>query len=74
MIDGRAWRHAGGIGMPANDGTREGWYLSTWAREQQLITTGFPSGSVVLALNVNIHVHMPVADETPVDLRFRENE
>jgi hypothetical protein len=23
-----------------------------------------------LALNVNIHVHMPVADETPVELRL----
>ncbi len=27
-------------------------------------------GGCALALNVNIHVHMPVADETPVELHL----
>ena len=26
-IDGRAWLNSGAIGIPANDGTRDGWYL-----------------------------------------------
>lgn len=26
-IDGRAWLNAGAIGMPANDGSRDGWYM-----------------------------------------------
>jgi len=27
MIEGRAWLNAGVIGLPANDGTANGWYL-----------------------------------------------
>ncbi len=27
LIEGRAWLNVGAIGMPANDGTRDGWYL-----------------------------------------------
>ena len=27
MIESRAWLNVGAIGMPANDGTRDGWYL-----------------------------------------------
>jgi hypothetical protein len=27
MVEGRAWLNAGVIGLPANDGTADGWYL-----------------------------------------------
>lgn len=36
IVAGKAWLNAGVIGMPANDGTREGWYLLIEPVEGQL--------------------------------------
>ncbi|MCD6580334.1 MAG: hypothetical protein J7K90_00910 [Desulfuromusa sp.] len=36
LIDGRVWLNAGVIGLPANDGTRDGWYLLINSGEERI--------------------------------------